>query len=262
MTSPSLSFQYFLDALSVYPTNTLILICGAAFVAGLARGFSGFGSALIFVPFASAFVGPQIASPILAGIDIVCSAGLLPDAVRNADKKDVGAMSIGAIVAVPAGVAMLVYVDPVIVRWVISVTALAFLVLLISGWRYRGKPSAPLAVGVGLVAGVYSGAAQMGGPPVVAYWLGGVNKIATVRANIVLYFAIADGLTVIGYFFAGLLNSNVIMLALLCGPIFGVGLFLGAKSFRFASELTFRRICYVLIGFAALVSLPLLDSLR
>jgi uncharacterized membrane protein YfcA len=256
------SVQFLHDALSAYPSHTLMLICGAAFVAGLARGFSGFGSALIFVPFASAFVGPQIASPILAGIDIVCSVGLLPDAVRNADKKDVGAMSIGAIIAVPAGVAMLVYVDPVIVRWVISMTALAFLILLISGWRYRGKPSAPLAAGVGLVAGVYSGAAQMGGPPVVAYWLGGVNTIATVRANIVLYFAISDGLTVIGYFFAGLLTTKVIMLALLCGPIFGIGLFLGAKSFRIASEVTFRRICYVLIGFAALVSLPLLDGLR
>ena len=35
----------------------------AAFVAGLARGFSGFGSALIFMPLASAAIGARVASP-------------------------------------------------------------------------------------------------------------------------------------------------------------------------------------------------------
>jgi uncharacterized membrane protein YfcA len=248
-------------AFSDYSTKTLVLLCLAIFIAGIARGFSGFGAALIFVPLASALIGPKMASPILLAIDVVCAAGLLPDAARKADKKDVGAMSVGAAFAVPAGVALLVYADPVLVRWVISITALLFLMLLMSGWRYRGRPSAPLAAGVGVVAGVYSGAAQLGGPPVVAYWLGGVNSIATVRANIVLYFAISSIFSAISYLFAGLLTPAVFMLALLCGPLYGLGLLVGAKSFGFASERVFRQICFALIGVAALVSLPLLDGL-
>lgn len=246
--------------LAAYPARTLALLFFSVLLAGMARGFSGFGAALIFVPLASAFVGPKMASPILLVIDTICAAGLLPDATGKADKKDVGAMSLGAVVGVPAGVALLVHVDPIVVRWVISITALGFLGLLASGWRYRGKPYPPLAAGVGVVAGVYSGAAQLGGPPVVAYWLGGANPIATVRANIVLYFAVSAIFTAVSYYYAGLLITDVFLLSVICGPLYAVGLFVGARSFGLASEQTFRRICYVLIGVAAVSSLPLLDA--
>ena len=36
----------------------------AAFVGAFVRGFTGFGGALIFIPVASAVVGPQLAAPI------------------------------------------------------------------------------------------------------------------------------------------------------------------------------------------------------
>ncbi|MGO8189890.1 hypothetical protein AB9F38_34395, partial [Rhizobium leguminosarum] len=56
------------------------------------------------------------------------------------------------------------------------------LALLVSGWRYHGEASAPLTSGVGLIAGLLSGAEQLGGPPVVAYWLGGKSDFTRVRA--------------------------------------------------------------------------------
>jgi uncharacterized membrane protein YfcA len=258
------SLTHFLDivqnTLAGYPVKTLALLFGSVLLAGVARGFSGFGAALIFVPLASAFVGPKMASPILLVIDTVCAAGLLPAATAKADKKDVGAMSLGAVIGVPAGVALLVHVDPIVVRWVISMTALGFLGLLMSGRRYRGKPYPPLAAGVGMVAGVYSGTAQLGGPPVVAYWLGGANTIPIVRANLVLYFAISSIFTAVSYYYAGLLITDVFLLAAICGPLYAIGLFVGARSFGLASEQTFRGICYVLIGVAAVSSLPLLDG--
>jgi hypothetical protein len=247
------------NTFAAYPAKTLTLLFLSVLVAGMARGFSGFGAALIFVPMASAIVGPKMAGPILLVIDAICAAGLLPDASGKADKKDVGAMSIGMFIGVPAGVALLIRIDPIVLRWVISITALGFLVLLISGWRYRGKPYPLLATGVGLVAGVYSGFAQLGGPPVVAYWLGGANPVATVRANLVLYFAISSIVTAVNYYDVGLFVTDVFLLSMICGPLYGIGLFIGARSFGLASEQTFRRICYVLIGVAAVSSLPLLD---
>ena len=43
-----------MDVLHAYPMPILLGLAASAFVAGLARGFSGFGAALIFVPLASA----------------------------------------------------------------------------------------------------------------------------------------------------------------------------------------------------------------
>lgn len=248
--------------LSGFSLSTLVMLCITALVAGIARGFSGFGAALIFVPLASAAIGPKVASPILLLIDIVCAVTLLPDALRKADKRDVGAMSVGSLFAVPAGVALLVFVDQLIVRWVISLTALAFLMLLVSGWRYRGAVTMPLSVAVGVVAGVFSGTAQLGGPPVVAYWLGGERPASIVRANIIVYFAVLSVLSGISYLVAGLLDAEVFLLSFICGPIYGGGLYVGARCFHLASERTFRYACYVLIGLASVLGLPLLDGLR
>jgi len=64
-----------------------------------------------------------------------------------------------------------------------------------SGWRYRGKPTIATTVIVGAAAGLLGGAAQIGGPPIVAYWLSRPVAAEIVRANIVLYFAISTVIT-------------------------------------------------------------------
>ena len=50
---------------------------GIAALAGLVRGFTGFGSALIYMPLVSAVYGPQVAAVTLLLIDIVCSLPVL-----------------------------------------------------------------------------------------------------------------------------------------------------------------------------------------
>ena len=57
-------------------------------------------------------------------------------------------------------------------RWIISGFVFALLLLLLSGWRYRGKDHAAISVGIGGLSGFCSGLAQTGGPPIVGYWLG------------------------------------------------------------------------------------------
>jgi hypothetical protein len=53
----------------------------------------------------------------------------------------------------------------------------------------------------------------------------------------------------------------VIGLALIAGPAFGIGLWIGSHMFGLASEATFRRVCYAMIAAAAFVSLPIFDGL-
>ena len=62
------------------------------------------------------------------------------------------------------------------------------------------------------------------------------------------------------YLAGGILNASVLGLALLMGPVYGLGLFIGARLFGVADETFFRRICYALIAVAIVVSLPALDG--
>jgi uncharacterized protein len=244
-----------------YSATTLAFVGAAALIAGLARGFSGFGAALIFIPLASTAIEPMVAAALLLVIDIVMAAPLFPKAWTIADKRNVGAMLLGTLAGVPVGTFVLTRSDPVSIRWMIAALVLVMLALLMSGWRFHGKPTASVDAGVGLVAGLFSGIAQVGGPPVVAYWLGAAKAPDLVRANIVIYFAASALITFVSYTFAGLLTTGIISLALLIGPIYGLGLWAGSHGFKFASEVTFRRICYVLIGGAGVFSLPVLDGI-
>ena len=135
------------------------------------------------------------------------------------------------------------------------------LTLLMSGWRYSGRPRPPLTVVVGVIAGLFSGVAQVGGPPVVAYWLGGASSAAAVRANIILYFAISSVFSLAAYLWGGLFTTRTFVLALTVAPLYGAGLWCGSRFFGRASETTFRRLCYATIAAAAIISLPLFDPL-
>jgi uncharacterized membrane protein YfcA len=240
---------------------SLALLIAAALIAGLARGFSGFGAALIFMPVASALIGPRLAAPVILLIDAVTTLGLVPDAFRRADKREVAVMSLGALVGVPSGVYLLTHLDPLTIRWAIIAICAGLFVLLISGWRYHGQPKAPLTVGVGALSGLFSGASQVGGPPVIAYWLGGAIPANIVRANIVLYFEVSTALTIINFFAGGLFVPTLIPLCLMTAPAYGFGLWGGARLFGVASEATFRRICLTLIALAVVIGLPLLDGI-
>jgi uncharacterized protein len=240
--------------------DAAIIICAIALVSGTARGFSGFGSALIFMPLASSMAAPRLVAAVLLIIDFVAAAPLIPNAWRHADRRATAVMVAGAFVGVPIGTYFLSRLDPVTTRWIISGFVLALLMLLLSGWRYRGKDHHAIAVGIGGMSGFCSGLAQTGGPPIVGYWLGRPVASAIARANILLFFAASDFFSAVSYAMTGLITSDAIRFSLLIGPVYAIGVGFGATLFGRASEMLFRAICYVLIAAAVIIGLPALDG--
>jgi uncharacterized protein len=241
-------------------TNAAIAICAVAFVSGTARGFSGFGSALIFMPLASSIADPRLVAALLLIIDFVAAAPLLPGAWEKADRKATAIMVAGALIGVPIGTYFLSRLEPVTTRWIISAFVFALLMLLLSGWRYRGKDHAAVSVGIGGLSGFCSGLAQTGGPPIVGYWLGRPLPSVIARANILLFFGASDLFSAVSYAAAGLITMDAILFALVVGPVYAVGVWFGASLFGRASETLFRAICYALIAAAVIFGLPALDG--
>jgi len=240
--------------------NVAIAICAIAFVSGTARGFSGFGSALIFMPLASSIAGPRLVAALLLIIDFIAAAPLIPNAWKQADRKATAVIVFGALIGVPIGTYFLNRLEPVTTRWIISAFVFALLLLLLSGWRYRGKDHAAISVGIGGLSGFCSGLAQTGGPPIVGYWLGRPIASTIARANILLFFGASDFFSVVSYAFTGLITMDAIKLSVAVGPVYGIGVWFGASLFGRASETVFRAICYALIAAAVIFGLPALDG--
>ncbi len=258
MTSPDI-FALFHDV-AADPRFPVAL--GIAALSGLVRGFSGFGSALIYVPLISAVYSPRLAVPTLLLIDTVCGLPFLFGVLHHVNRREVVTTAVAGCLVLPLGMLALLWVDPLWLRWFISLLVLLALVSLVSGWRYHGKPTLPASLAVGAMAGFGGGAAQIAAPPLLIFWLGGNNPAATVRANIMAYFAIQGTLSIVLYAFNGLLNAQALIVALSMGVPFIVALAAGAYFFHGASDLLYRRAAYVIIAIAGLISLPLFDGLR
>jgi len=232
-----------------------------ALVSGAARGFSGFGSAMIYIPLVAAVYEPRIAAATLVLIDLVCAFPLAVQAVAHCNWREVIPISIAAAMAVPIGTWVLLVADPVMLRWAIAGVVIVLLIILASGWRYHGRARLPATIGVGLLSGLGSGAVQIAGPPVILYWLGGAAQAAFVRANLMVYFTFIDVIGCGAYFHEGLFTREVAVLSMLLGVPFILAMVAGARWFGIASERSFRRVAYAIIAVSAVISLPIFDRL-
>src|ERR1700758_4313468 len=106
-----------MNGFSLIPTdvsgNVVVGICAIALLSGIARGFSGFGSALIFMPLASSIAAPRLVAALLLVIDFIAAAPLLQSPWRQPDRRATAIMVAGALVGVPIGTYFLVRLDPV-----------------------------------------------------------------------------------------------------------------------------------------------------
>jgi uncharacterized protein len=236
------------------------LIC-LAFAAGLVRGFAGFGAAMIYVPAASLMVGPQVAVIILWTMDTIPSLPIVMPALKKADWKSVLPVALGYAVTVGLGVWFLKHGDTALLRWLISGFILMTVAVLWSGWRYHGARTLPLSFAVGGVSGLFGGAAQLSGPPVLVYWLAGSDPAWRIRANTIVLFAITTLFSGAAMFAAGLFHTLAVLTAIICAPAYGIGLVIGQHVFGRASEASFRRAAFVIILTVAIVTLPLFDGL-
>ena len=244
----------------VYLEPVMWVAAGGALVAGLVRGFAGFGAGMIYIPVAASAFDPRVAAGTLFIIDTIIIIPLVIRATGHVAWREIAPLGLGAMIAVPAGVAVLIHVDPVPIRWGLSAAILASIVVLASGWRYRGESSPPLAFGVGTVSGFMGGLANLYGPPIVLFWLGGQSLAPTVRANIFAYSGMMIVVAGAALWFNGLFGARVFTFAFAMLPVYAIALWAGTRAFRHASESLFRWIALVLCGIAALAGLPVWDG--
>lgn len=245
---------------AVVADRRLIAAAVISALSGLVRGFSGFGSALIYIPLISAVYEPRIAAATLLLIDFISSAPFSMREFPRCSWREVAPIAVVAAAMTPIGAFALLLADPIALRWVISALVLILLAVLASGWRYQGRPTLPLMAGVGALAGLGSGAVQIAGPPVIIFWLGGRQDARTVRANFMVFFTLMSAASCMAYLAQGIITADILVLTPCLGLPFMLSLWVGVRFFHSASDTTYRRIAYGIVALAALVSLPLFDA--
>ncbi|MEO0401367.1 MAG: sulfite exporter TauE/SafE family protein [Pseudomonadota bacterium] len=231
-------------------------LVGAIVAAGLVRGFTGFGSAMIIMPAASSVLDPFAA---LAFLTVVELWGPLPNlraALRDGTPGETLRMLVGAAIGLPLGLWALSHLDPAVFGWSVSVVVLVLLVLVMTGWRYSGSLGARGIFGVGTVGGFLGGISGLPGPPVIMLYMASARPIAVIRANFLMYLLGIDVLMVAVFVTFDLIDPPAIVMGLMCVPIYMIANVIGARLFDPGAERLFRAVAYVVIAASAILGLP------
>jgi uncharacterized protein len=230
---------------------------GAALLAGVVRGFSGFGSALILSPSLAALYGPRVAVPVALLLELALAGPFVPPAMRLIDRRRTALLCLAAALTVPVGAYLLTVVDGADLRWGISALVLVAVAILGFGWRYHGRPHAAATAATGALSGLLGGATGLTGPPVIFYELSGSASIERMRASFIVFFAWVDVIALVAFALTGTLVGRPLLIAVALVAPYLVAAGAGARLFGRASETFYRRVAVAILAGVAVVSLPL-----
>jgi uncharacterized membrane protein YfcA len=233
--------------IEIIGTGDFWLAAGVALLAGFMRGFVGVGSGMLMAPVFAILFGPLQAVGTVIMLDAFVTAQLLPSVQRLIEWRVILPMAAMAALSMPVGTWLLVTTDPLIMARGIAFIVLAFVLLLMSGWRYRGPKRLHFTLAVGGISGVLAAATSMGNPPVILYFLSGPDNAATNRANFTGYFAVTLGTLLAMMTTRGLISGNTVLRTALLLPVFSGAAWLGAKYFYNSTDRRYRQVALVLL---------------
>jgi len=235
----------------------LIWVCGAALLAGVVYGFSGFGAALIFMPLATLFLPPAVAVAAFSFSALASLMTVVPGAWKAADRSGVLLMVGACILLTPLGVAALRLAPQTTIQTAIAVVTLLTLALLLVGWRVPVGAGWRARAAVGGLAGLTGGSTGLNGPPVILFNLGADQPVSVTRGNLACFLTFSSLSFLPQLWLQGMLPQGALWIGAILLVPYAVGTFLGAQFFDPGYSVFYRRLAYVLIGAAGVAALPI-----
>ena len=234
-----------------FAPEILALAAAIGALAGVIRGITGFGGAMVMSPPLALLLGPLLTVPVVLLLESVAAAPMVVQLRKLVRWRVIGPIAIAACLTIPLGTYALVKADPQTMRRVIAAVVIVFSLLLLKGWRYAGPQRTATGVGLGTISGVMIGATSMGGPPIVLYLFAGPDPIQVTRANLTFYVG-ATALAAFGMLWAGgVLHGDALWLALLLAPGYYLGMVAGTRLFSRFNDARFRHFTLVLMMLVA-----------
>lgn len=234
---------------------SLIVSAVAVFLAGIIRGYSGFGFAMVAVTSMSLVLPPARVVPAVLILEVLASIRLLPQVRNDIDWYSLRWLLFGSLIGIPLGVYLLATIPPAPMRMSISLMVLMASILLMRGFAWKRMPGIILILTTGLACGMLNGAAAIGGPPVILFYLSSPAGVKVSRASIIAYFLGIDTLCLLMAAIQGLTDFKTIFLTAVCLIPLLLGIAVGSRMFIKIDQTSFRRHVLVLLMMLSMAGL-------
>lgn len=108
--------QFLIEITALLSDWRMLAALAVTAVAGLMRGYSGFGTAILLAPTYSLLWGPRIGVPVMLLMELFVSMQLLPKALGQADRRVMLPIGGAAVLATPLGAFILLTADQDLLR--------------------------------------------------------------------------------------------------------------------------------------------------
>ncbi len=242
-------------------------LAAVSFCAAAVQAATGFGFAILAVPFFLLILGSLSAIQVTAVANLVLSLVLLPRLVREVPLAHVVWLAAGSAIGFPAGLAVFRAADLDSVKIAVgAIIVLLALCLLWRDWRSAGSDRAPqeqspfrprpaIELGVGIVSGTMAGALAMPGPAVMLYFLVRRAGKRVARAATLILFAFSYGSVTAMHALWGGMTGETWLLAGLLLPAVIAGAAVGHVATGRLSEERFHTAVLVILLASGLYAL-------
>ena len=238
--------------LGAFNPAAVVVVC----LAGIVRGYSGFGFSLAAVPLLSLILPLNMVVPLALALEALGILPALPRLWRHADWPALSLLLFGSILAMPLGVYILHVGAPWLLRPAIAVLVLLAVALIWHPPRLGQDVSTPgSALLAGATSGVLNGAAAMSGPPIIVFMLSSLRSHESMRATMMLFFSASAAVTLAVGLGTGTYAPPHLGLLLWCLPVLALGIEAGILLQRLATPLLARRVALLFLALSATASL-------
>lgn len=221
------------------------IIAAASFVQGLA----GFGIGLVALAFLPYLMTPATAVVLMTLLATVfCCLVFIP--LRGDFRVEgVDALLVGTLAGMPLGVWILASVPASVLARLIGAVLIVIVALELAGLNRKRLPGRGWGLLAGVFSGVIGGAVGTPGPPAVVYLTAQGWSSRSIKATLQAFLVVNQLIILAGYWWAGLLTTEVWQLGAYFALPAAAGLLAGMRLFDRVDHARFRRIVFlVLLG--------------
>jgi uncharacterized membrane protein YfcA len=229
----------------------------AATIGGIISGLTGFGFGLVVVPILLMLFPPPTVVVLSKGLGVSSGLPILWADWRIARARIIATLIFPALIGLLVGIWILTTSNPAVIKFAAGLTVIVFAMIVLRGFVIPGIRSRIAPVVVGFTSGALGTSTGMPGPPAVLYLTDKNLEPRVFRSSITMYFFVIDIIGVALVVRTGIVEDQVLGIALILLPFALLGRRVGQRFLPRVDRAQFRQITLTLLvvtGLSAMIT--------
>jgi len=209
--------------------NTWIIISGIVFISGIIKGTTGFGFALLSVPFLVYYIPIKTLIPIITLFNLFSSIQILYQLRHIKITKRIIFLSISGVIGVILGSLLLLYLTDSVLKLFTAIFLVFISILFLLGYRFKVRKLKRGNIIAGFISGILGGSTSMSGPTLALFLTSIKLDTQHFRHTFAWFSVITSVVAMIDFVKIGLVTTQALSIFGITVPILFTSIYIGKK---------------------------------